>query len=178
MPGSPAPPFAGSAGSPASLSKTVKQSDFLSPFPASRISVSTVKPKGLAFRKDTPSNPKAPHELAQLSPREQFARYYGFSLPPPPPRPDGDPVINYSHKVSSVAAPFPPPSELQLLAKFNEQFVHSQMRLRSVRRETPSSIGRFSLTPSNRRDVFTWVTLQQPSFTSRPPYMLLPVLSH
>jgi hypothetical protein len=77
MPTSPACPI-----SPDWLSTTVKPGYLVSALAVSPASVSTIKPGVLVSLNTTPPEPA---QSKPLSPREKFAEFYGFTLPPPPP---------------------------------------------------------------------------------------------
>jgi hypothetical protein len=180
------------------------------PLATSPASVSTIKPGVSVSHNTIPSCrplPKSPPKPATpLSPREQFAKFYGFTLPPPPPQSEssvpgfldveqvkGDPfTIANSSSTSPFSSPsrwengptcassFAPPFLLpldsgELLARFNDQFVRARNRMQSA----PSSLRKAAPftgegvpcpMPSNGvhsdRQVFKWVTLRHPSFTS------------
>jgi len=168
--------------SPKSAS-TIKPS-YYHPSRASLDTVSTAKPAAFVLgnehhksepQRQTPSRPAKP-----LSPREEFAKYYGFTLPPLPPQQD-DPIATrypYTHP-----SPFLLGND-ELIAKFNDQFVHSRMQsglspksksaLRKKALSGTGSLLKSNAHASDRQQVFTWVTLSQPSFISRhdhPPHI-------
>jgi hypothetical protein len=163
-----------------------------------------VKRRQQQLQQQHQSPPPPPQPTQPLTPREQFARFYGFTLPPPPPqREDPDKGYPYeceggfinspnsiansassssttssssgsssspdrwvsgpTHSYSSNDAytrPSPPPAQFrrssshraasaptcpspldhdELLAKFNDQFIHSRTQSSTTVPETPAS---------------------------------------
>jgi hypothetical protein len=191
--------------SPASSSTTIKPGYLprVSPLAASPASVSTIKPGGSVSHNPVPL-PNLPSKPATLlSPREQFAKFYGFTLPPPPPYPeDSVPVKpNLFAKNSASINFFSSPSVSgggggptcnnchqnllpldsdQLIAQFNAQFVRTPTRMQSAssRKAAPFQVagGSIPMHPNSvhsDQQAFKWMTLRHRTFTSRLQYILL-----